>query len=79
MLPLSCNYLTNDLRDSVVALVRFHETGIGKTHFGVAALVTIVILILLPASRVVAQQLWQFLTVRKVGVIRVKPWPEGVQ
>ena len=42
-----------------------------------AALVGLVIL-LLPAGRVVAQQLWQFLTVRQVAFIRVNPWPEGV-
>jgi hypothetical protein len=35
-------------------------------------------LVLLPAGRVVAQQLWQFLTVRKVAFLRVNPWPEGV-
>ena len=42
-----------------------------------AALVGVVIL-LLPAGRVVGQQLWQFLTVRQVAFIRVNPWPEGV-
>jgi hypothetical protein len=26
----------------------------------------------------VAQQLWQFLTVRRVAFVRVNPWPEGV-
>src|ERR1022692_1039192 len=34
--------------------------------------------ILLPAGRVVAQQLWQLLTVRQVAFIQVNPWPEGV-
>jgi hypothetical protein len=42
------------------------------------AVVAIALILPLPASRIAAQQLWQFLTVRKVAVIRVKPWPEGV-
>jgi hypothetical protein len=36
------------------------------------------VLLLLPAGRVVAQQFWQFLTVRQVAFVRVNPWPEGI-
>jgi hypothetical protein len=35
-------------------------------------------LFLLPETRALAQQLWQFLTVGRVAVIRVNPWPAGV-
>jgi hypothetical protein len=35
-------------------------------------------LVLLPETRALAQQLWQFLTVGRVAVIRVNPWPAGV-
>ena len=37
------------------------------------------VIVLVPAGRVVAQQFWQFLTVRRVAFIRVNPWPEGVR
>ena len=43
-----------------------------------AAALVVAILLLLPAGRVVAQQLWQFLTVRQVAFVRVNPWPDGV-
>jgi len=35
-------------------------------------------LFLLPETRALAQQFWQFLTVGRVAVIRVNPWPAGV-
>ncbi|MDP8982931.1 MAG: hypothetical protein M3O35_20330 [Acidobacteriota bacterium] len=35
-------------------------------------------LFLLPEARALAQQFWQFLTVGRVAVIRVNPWPAGV-
>lgn len=35
------------------------------------------LLLLLPTERITAQ-LWQFLTVPKVALVRVNPWPEGV-
>src|ERR1017187_5061950 len=73
--------------DSAAALTRFHarmETDRSRAASwawlawaAAAALVGLVIL-LLPAGRVGAQQLWQFLTVRQVAFIRVNPWPEGV-
>ncbi|HEV3198045.1 MAG TPA: hypothetical protein VGZ73_09060 [Bryobacteraceae bacterium] len=72
--------------DSAPALMRFHariETDRPRARSwrwlawaAVAALVSAVIL--LPAGRGVAQQLWQFLTVRQEAFIRVNPWPEGV-
>lgn len=34
---------------------------------------------LLPEGRAAAQQIWQFLTVRRVAFIQVKGWPEGVR
>ena len=34
--------------------------------------------VLSPAGRAVAQQLWQFLTVPKMSFVRVNAWPEGV-
>src|SRR5208283_3764748 len=40
--------------------------------------VVIAVVLLLPAGRAVAQQLWQLLTVRQVAFIRVNPWPAGV-
>lgn len=43
-----------------------------------AAAMTVALLMLLPAGRVVAQQLWQILTVRRVAFIRVHSWPAGV-
>jgi hypothetical protein len=43
----------------------------------VAALVLGALLVL-PGARAMAQQFWQYLTVRQVAFIRVNPWPEGV-
>jgi len=43
-----------------------------------AAAVVIVLIGLLPATHGLAQQIWQFLTVRRVAFVRVNPWPEGV-
>ncbi|HXB72452.1 MAG TPA: hypothetical protein VNY05_29715 [Candidatus Acidoferrales bacterium] len=42
-----------------------------------AALVLGAVLVL-PGARALAQQFWQYLTVRQVAFIRVNPWPEGV-
>jgi hypothetical protein len=33
--------------------------------------------LLLPGGRALADQFWQILTMRRVAIIRVKPWPEG--
>lgn len=43
-----------------------------------AAALVCAVSVLVPAGRGVAQQLWQFLTVRQVAFIRVNPWPDGV-
>src|SRR5579862_851217 len=43
-----------------------------------AAALLLVGILLVPAVRVAAQQLWQSLTVKQVAVIRVNSWPEGV-
>jgi hypothetical protein len=70
--------------DTAAALTRFHAMHAQRSPWwrkliwATAALVGLFSLLLLPAGRVVAQQLWQFLTVRQVAFVRVKPWPEGV-
>src|SRR5438477_412804 len=73
--------------DSTSALMRFHaRTDVDRPRtawrrtpvWAAAAVLVVAIILLLPAWRVVAQQLWQFLTVRQVAFIRVNPWPEGV-
>jgi hypothetical protein len=43
-----------------------------------AAAVALVCILLVPAVRVAAQQLWQSLKVKQVTLIRVNAWPEGV-
>ena len=45
---------------------------VAATALGCAAL------FLVPETRSLAQQLWQYLTVGRVAVIRVNPWPAGV-
>src|SRR3989442_1349081 len=75
--------------DSTSALMRFHaRTKVDcprsawrrRPVWAAAAVLVaaIILLLLLPAWRVVAQQLWQFLTVPQVAFVRVNPWPEGV-
>ena len=73
--------------DSAAALVRFHgrigaECPRGPwlrwSAWTAAAALVVAIILLLPAGRIVAQQLWQFLTVGQVAFIRVRPWPHGV-
>jgi hypothetical protein len=49
-----------------------------RQSWAVAAAVIAAILLLIPVGRVVAQQLWQMLTVKQVAFIRVNPWPDGV-
>jgi hypothetical protein len=39
---------------------------------------TMAAFVLLPSGRMVAQQVWQFLTVRQVAFVRVNRWPQGV-
>ena len=73
--------------DSASALIRFHARMEADTRraawrhwpaWALAVALIVAVILLLPAGRVVAQQLWQFLTVRRVAFIRVNPWPEGV-
>ena len=51
-----------------------------RPAFALTAALALVIgaILLTPAARVAAQQLWQLLTVHQVAFIRVKDWPEGV-
>jgi hypothetical protein len=49
-----------------------------RPAWAAVAAVVIAVVLLLPAGRAVAQQLWQLLTVRQVAFIRVNPWPAGV-
>ncbi len=73
--------------DSAAALIRFQarvETDRRSVAWrrwpawAAAAVLVLAIILLLPAGRGIAQQLWQFLTVRQMAFIRVNPWPEGV-
>jgi hypothetical protein len=73
--------------DPAAALVRFHtrlESDRPRARrwralaWPIAAMLAVAVSLMLPASRVVAQQLWQLLTVRRVSFIRVNPWPDGV-
>jgi hypothetical protein len=66
--------------DASAALGRFRGRNRPSRQlaWAVAAALAIAVLPTLPAGRAVAQQIWQFLTVRRVGIIRVNPWPEGV-
>lgn len=73
--------------DSTAALMHLHARM--KAHWrwerwrrwpvcAAAVATVIVVILLLPEGRVVAQQLWELLTVRQVAFIRVNPWPAGV-
>jgi hypothetical protein len=74
--------------DSAAAAIRFHARVEADRRrrtawrrwpvYPAAAALVAAAILLAPAGRVVAQQLWQFLTVRQVAFIRVNPWPEGV-
>jgi hypothetical protein len=73
--------------DTEGALARLHErlaanrerTGWRRWPVWVAAAALVVALILLsPGGRMVAQQFWQSLTVPRVAIIEVNPWPDGV-
>jgi len=71
-----------------LALKRFHEDVemdrplvVWRRWPAWAAAVALVLagFLVLPAGRAVAYQVWQFLTVRRVGLIRVNRWPDGVR
>jgi hypothetical protein len=72
--------------DPAAALLRFHARRRANLWpkrrywpvLAAAAVVAAGVFLALPAGRVRAQQLWQFLTVRQVAFIRVAPWPDGV-
>ncbi len=75
--------------DSRPALARFHESVEKAARsraiwwrwaaWAVALALVIAGILVLPEGRAAAQQIWQFLTVRRVAFIRVKGWPEGVR
>ncbi|HLJ46658.1 MAG TPA: hypothetical protein VKU01_11655 [Bryobacteraceae bacterium] len=70
--------------DVVEALQRFHVRVQANRPrrawriWAVAAALSIAVFLLMPPGRVLAQQLWQMLTLRRVTFVRVNPWPEGV-
>jgi hypothetical protein len=80
--------------DPVVALMRFHsrvEAGVENTRprplprrwplwsaIAAFAVALAAAAVLLPVGRAMAQQIWQFLTVRQVAFVRVNSWPKGV-
>lgn len=73
--------------DSTAALARFHTRieanrpraiWTGWPALATAAALIAAVTFLFPVSRIAAQQLWQFLTVRKVAFIHVGQWPKGV-
>src|SRR5579863_758993 len=72
--------------DAKAALTRIHArmaTDVGRSKprwpaWVAAAVLIVAAVLLLPAGRVAAQQIWQFLTVRRVAFVRVNSWPEGV-
>src|SRR5947209_11235883 len=83
---MSCLDAPVDLRpDSQAALLRFHARResrrrarwLGWPACAAAAALVAGAFLLLPDGRVLAQQFWQYLTVRRVAFIRVNPWPEG--
>ena len=74
--------------DPLAALVRFRarqEADRRRARWrrwpvlAIAAALAVAIILLLPSGRVLAQQFWQFLTVRQVAFVLVNPWPEGVR
>jgi hypothetical protein len=66
--------------DSAAALGRFQnrQPPVSAWYWAWAAAIFLSVLLLFPATRAAAQQLWQFFTVRRVAFVRVKPWPRGI-
>jgi hypothetical protein len=66
--------------DSTAALAHFrnHQPPLSAWYWAWAAAIFVSVLLLFPATRAAAQQFWQFLTVRRVAFVRVKPWPKGI-
>ena len=68
-------------QDSAAAWARLRNresNGSAWYYWAAAAAVFVSVILLFPATRAAAQQLWQYLTVRRVAFVRVKPWPKGV-
>jgi hypothetical protein len=63
---------------AALARVRDRQPSVSVWYWAGAAAIFVSVLLLFPATRVAAQQLWQFLTVRRVAFVRVNPWPRGV-
>ena len=72
--------------DAQAALTRIHarmaaDVRRSRGHWpacAAAAVLIVAAVLVLPAGRVAAQQVWQFLTVRRVAFVRVNSWPQGV-
>src|SRR5580693_5963999 len=72
--------------DTEAALSRFHARMAADVSrlkprwpaWAAAAVLIITAVLLLPAGRGAAQQIWQFLNVRRVAFVRVNYWPDGV-
>jgi hypothetical protein len=66
--------------DSKGALASFRnrQPPVSVWYWAWAAAVFVSVLLLFPATRAAARQVWQFLTVRRVAFVRVKPWPRGL-
>src|SRR5271170_187203 len=72
--------------DAEAALSRFHARMAADDRrskrrwpaWAAAAVLIAAAVLLLPAGRGAAQQIWQFLTVRRVAFVRVNSWPAGV-
>ena len=73
--------------DTEAALARLHArlesvppeaAWLGWLTWAATAALILGALLVLPGARALAQQFWQYLTVRQVAFIRVNSWPEGV-
>jgi hypothetical protein len=67
--------------DTVGALAGIHNRRPSKSawyYWATPAALFVSVLMLFPAARAAAQQLWQFLTVRRIAFVRVNPWPKGI-
>jgi hypothetical protein len=74
--------------DADLAAMRFHAKLAETSRRGArqarlswvlaAAATAAAVIVAAPGARVLAQQVWQMLTVKRVGFIRVNSWPEGV-
>jgi len=71
--------------DSRAALARLHARADQHRprrvwpRWAAAAGLAVAAFFSLPAGRALSDQIWQLLTVPRVAVLRVNPWPEGVR